>query len=50
MRFVKILKFILGLGFSASLVAAPEVGDVAPDFSLQGSDGKTYSIAQFSEG
>tara|TARA_B100002003_G_scaffold251989_1_gene299884 strand:- start:11675 stop:11863 length:189 start_codon:yes stop_codon:yes gene_type:complete len=44
---MKILKFILGLGFSASLVAAPEVGDVAPDFSLQGSDGKTYSIAQF---
>jgi peroxiredoxin Q/BCP len=26
---------------------APEVGDPAPDFTLQGSDGKTYSLADF---
>jgi len=25
----------------------PEVGDVAPPFSLVGSDGKTYDLAQF---
>jgi len=26
---------------------APKAGDVAPDFSLPGSDGKTYRLAQF---
>jgi peroxiredoxin Q/BCP len=26
---------------------APEVGDAAPPFSLQGSDGKTYALADF---
>ena len=47
-----------GLALSAALVlAAPAaaqddeeglaVGDVAPDFSLKGSDGKTYSLGQF---
>ncbi len=33
----------LGSQFSAAL----EVGDKAPDFSLQASDGKTYSMSQF---
>ena len=48
----------VGLVLSAALVlAAPAiaqedegglaVGDTAPDFSLKGSDGKTYSLAQF---
>ncbi len=27
--------------------AAPQVGDKAPDFKLQGSDGKEYSLSQF---
>ncbi len=27
--------------------SAPEVGDPAPDFTLQGSDGKTYSLRDF---
>lgn len=29
------------------LAAPPEVGDPAPDFKLQASDGKEYSLAQF---
>ena len=48
----------VGLVLSAALVlAAPAaaqdeaeglaVGDTAPDFSLKGSDGETYSLAQF---
>jgi len=28
-------------------LAAPEVGDKAPDFKLKGSDGKEYSLADF---
>jgi thioredoxin-dependent peroxiredoxin len=27
--------------------AAPEVGDVAPDFDLQSSDGERYQLSQF---
>ena len=34
---------VLGSQFAAAL----EVGDKAPDFSLQGSDGETYSLSQF---
>ncbi len=33
--------------FMIQQTAALEVGDIAPDFSLQASDGKTYSMAQF---
>ena len=45
---------LLGLGMAAfsasgsdSVGAEPKVGDKAPDFSLVGSDGKTYSLADF---
>ena len=52
------LGFVAGLMLSMTLVlAVPAVaqeeegglamGDKAPDFSLQGSDGKTYTLAQF---
>ena len=52
------LALAVGLVLTAALVlAAPAiaqedegglaVGDAAPDFSLKGSDGKTYSLAQF---
>lgn len=33
---------------SSVALAAPEVGDKAPDFKLQASDGKEYSLADFS--
>ena len=32
---------------SSTADAAPEVGDKAPKFSLKGSDGKTYSTADY---
>jgi thioredoxin-dependent peroxiredoxin len=38
---------ILLLGFTIHSTAAPVVGDAAPDFQLQGSDGKTYTLSQF---
>ena len=39
------LTVILALG--SQFAAALEVGDKAPDLSLQGSDGGTYSLSQF---
>ena len=30
-----------------SAIGAPTVGDPAPDFSIKGSDGNTYSLSQF---
>ena len=39
------LTVILALG--SQFAAALEVGDKAPDFSLQGSAGGTYSLSQF---
>ena len=32
---------------TASSAAAPKVGDKAPGFLLQGSDGNTYTLSQF---
>ncbi len=37
---------VLALG--SQFAAALEVGDKAPDFNLQASDGETYSLSQFS--
>lgn len=36
---------VMALG--SQLAAALEVGEKAPDFSLQASDGNTYSLSQF---
>jgi len=38
---------IATLALTSQFAAALEVGDKAPDFSLQASDGKTYSLSQF---
>ena len=43
---------LLGLGVALSTAdgadgAEPKVGDKAPDFALKGSDGKTYSLADY---
>jgi thioredoxin-dependent peroxiredoxin len=49
MRILPALLLPLVLAFAAPVQAAePELkkGDVAPDFSLQGSDGKTYKLSE----
>ena len=42
---------LVGLGLAAAAVGAatkaPGVGDVAPAFTLPGSDGKSHSLAEF---
>lgn len=32
---------------SNQLMAAPQVGEAAPDFEVLGSDGNTYTLSQF---
>ena len=40
---------ILMASFASGILnaAALKVGDAAPDFALQGSDGKTYKLSEF---
>lgn len=35
------------LAFAVSAAAEVKVGDAAPDFTLIGSDGETYTLSQF---
>ncbi|MDB5349886.1 MAG: bcp 2 [Planctomycetota bacterium] len=42
-----ILSLTLALGTRTSTAAEPKVGDKAPEFSMQGSDGKTYKLSDF---
>jgi thioredoxin-dependent peroxiredoxin len=47
-RLVTTMGLAVGLALLAGAAAAElKVGDKAPDFSLQGSDGKTYTLEQF---
>ena len=46
MRFRNIIALVAATLFSAAAAAAPEVGDKAPDFSLVGSDGNTYTLSE----
>jgi thioredoxin-dependent peroxiredoxin len=45
-RFIAIVSLVAVLS-KAAWAAAPKVGDKAPDFKLQASDGKEYSLADF---
>ena len=47
MKISMVLVFVLALAWGQSLAADLKRVDVAPDFSLPGSDGKTYSLKQF---
>ena len=42
---------ILMAGFAAGILGAADlkVGDAAPDFALQGSDGKTYKLSAYKD-
>ena len=44
---VLLLFLVAVVALGSQFAAALEVGDKAPDFSLQGSDGETYSLSQF---
>jgi peroxiredoxin Q/BCP len=51
-RFMRRLSTAMGLAIGLALIAGAaaaelKVGDKAPDFSMQGSDGKTYTLEQF---
>ena len=47
MKISMVLALLLALTWGQSLAADLKPGDAAPDFSLPGSDGKTYSLKQF---
>ena len=47
MKISIVLAFLLTLTWGQSLAGDLKQGDMAPDFSLPGSDGKTYSLKQF---
>ena len=51
MKALHTLGFALALAFSfpSASLAELSVGDLAPDFSMQGSDGKTHSLASVIE-
>ncbi len=44
---IKLVTLVAAMFVSVLAYAGPGVGDQAPDFELVGSDGKTYTLAQF---
>ena len=47
MKFFAIIAALVVLSPLSARADAPNVGDKAPDFKLQGSDGKEYALADF---
>ena len=45
MRLKRILLFVAAVLFTSSVADAPPVGDMAPDFTLPGSDGNTHTLS-----
>ena len=41
------LSILICLFINSQLLAAPQLGEQAPDFELPGSDGNTYTLSQF---
>ena len=48
-NFVTLLLALVGFGACGRTEAQLKPGDVAPDFSLPGSDGKVYKLSDFRE-
>jgi peroxiredoxin Q/BCP len=44
---LSVLSIALTAGIYAQQPAGPQVGDMAPDFALKASDGKTYKLSDF---
>ncbi len=42
----RILAFIAAVVITSTTAAAPQVGEMAPDFTLPGTDGKSYTLSQ----
>lgn len=48
-RAVELLLVAMAAALATAAGAAPGVGDAAPDFELQGSDGKTYRLEDLTQ-
>ena len=42
----RLLAFAVGVLIASGAFAAPQVGDMAPDFTLPGSDGASYTLSE----
>ncbi len=46
MKLKRILVFIAAAFIASTAAAAPQVGELAPDFTLPGTDGNSYTLSQ----